>query len=157
MSNSFRPHELQHTRPPCPSPTPRVYSNSRPLSQWCLPAMANITCGSSGGVCISKETAVLFSDFQPSWYGSTYHQQLPLNKSYIVLLYIISEISISSLVGNQKSGHTGYIVNMPKCANAGHTGKIVCCFLVFFRLPWRHCFKFRSVSPEIKLISLVYF
>ena len=42
-------------------------------------------------------------------------QQLPLNKSYIVLLYIISEISISSLVGNQKSGNTGYIVNMPKC------------------------------------------
>ena len=30
MSNSLRPHELQHARPPCPSPTPRVYSNSRP-------------------------------------------------------------------------------------------------------------------------------
>ena len=33
MSNSFRPHEQQHTRPPCPSPTPRVYPNSSPLSQ----------------------------------------------------------------------------------------------------------------------------
>ena len=33
MSNSLWPHELQHTRPPCPSPTPRVHSNSRPLSQ----------------------------------------------------------------------------------------------------------------------------
>ena len=33
MSNSLRPHELQHTRPPCPSPTPGVQSNSRPLSQ----------------------------------------------------------------------------------------------------------------------------
>ena len=33
MSNSLRPHELQHTRPPCPSPTPRVHSNSRPLSR----------------------------------------------------------------------------------------------------------------------------
>ena len=33
MSDSLRPHELQHTRPPCPSPTPGVHSNSRPLSQ----------------------------------------------------------------------------------------------------------------------------
>ena len=33
MSNSLRPHELQHTRPPCPSPTPRVQGDSYPLSQ----------------------------------------------------------------------------------------------------------------------------
>ena len=37
MSNSLRPHGLQHTRPPCPSPTPRVYSNTCQLSQWCHP------------------------------------------------------------------------------------------------------------------------
>ena len=35
MSDSLRPHELQHARPPCPSLTPRVHSNSCPLSQWC--------------------------------------------------------------------------------------------------------------------------
>ena len=35
MSNSLRPHGLHHTRPPCPSPTPRVYSDSCPLSWWC--------------------------------------------------------------------------------------------------------------------------
>ena len=35
MSNSLWPHELQHTRPTCPSPTPRVHPNSCPLSQWC--------------------------------------------------------------------------------------------------------------------------
>ena len=35
VSNSLRPHGLQHTRTPCPSPTPRVYPNSRPLSRWC--------------------------------------------------------------------------------------------------------------------------
>ena len=34
MYNSLQPHGLQHARPPCPSPTPRVYSNSCPLSQW---------------------------------------------------------------------------------------------------------------------------
>ena len=41
MSNSLRPHGLQHARPPCPSPTPRVYSNSRPLSQWCHPTISS--------------------------------------------------------------------------------------------------------------------
>ena len=35
VSDSLQPHGLQHTRPPCPSPTPRVYPNSCPLSQWC--------------------------------------------------------------------------------------------------------------------------
>ena len=41
MSNSLRPHELQHARPPCPSPTPRVYSNPCPLSQWCHPTISS--------------------------------------------------------------------------------------------------------------------
>ena len=35
------PHGLQHTRPPCPSPTPRVYSNSCPLSWWCHPTISS--------------------------------------------------------------------------------------------------------------------
>ena len=35
VSNSLRPHESQHARPPCPSPTPRVHSDSCPWSQWC--------------------------------------------------------------------------------------------------------------------------
>ena len=41
VSNSLRPHELQHARPPCPSPTPGVYSNSCPLSQWCHPTISS--------------------------------------------------------------------------------------------------------------------
>ena len=35
VSDSLRLHESQHARPPCPSPTPRVHSDSRPSSQWC--------------------------------------------------------------------------------------------------------------------------
>ena len=35
VSDSLRPHELQHARPPCPSPTPRVHPNPCPLSRWC--------------------------------------------------------------------------------------------------------------------------
>ena len=41
MSNSLRPHESQHSRPPCPSPTPRVHSNSCPSSWWCHPAISS--------------------------------------------------------------------------------------------------------------------
>ena len=41
MSNSWWPHELQHARPPCPSPTPRVYSNSCPWSRWCHPTISS--------------------------------------------------------------------------------------------------------------------
>ena len=41
MSDSLWPHELQHTRPPCPSPPPGVHSDSRPLSQWCHPATSS--------------------------------------------------------------------------------------------------------------------
>ena len=39
VSDSLRPHESQHARPPCPSPTPGVHPDSRPLSQWCYPAI----------------------------------------------------------------------------------------------------------------------
>ena len=38
---TLRPHELQHARPPCPSPAPRVYSNSCPSSWWCHPAISS--------------------------------------------------------------------------------------------------------------------
>ena len=41
MSDSLRPHELQHARPPCPSPAPGVHSNSRPSSRWCHPAISS--------------------------------------------------------------------------------------------------------------------
>ena len=41
MSNSLRPHELQHARPPCPSPTPGVHSDSHPSSQWCHLAISS--------------------------------------------------------------------------------------------------------------------
>ena len=41
VSDSLRPHEPQHSRPPCPSPTPEVYSNSCPLSRWCHPTVSS--------------------------------------------------------------------------------------------------------------------
>ena len=41
VSDSLQPHGLQHTRPPCPSPAPGVYSNSCPSSQWCHPTISS--------------------------------------------------------------------------------------------------------------------
>ena len=41
MSNSLRPHEQQHARLPCPSPTPRVHPNPCPLCRWCHPAISS--------------------------------------------------------------------------------------------------------------------
>ena len=41
VSDSLRPHESQHTWPPCPSPTPGVHPDSRPSSQWCHPAISS--------------------------------------------------------------------------------------------------------------------
>ena len=48
VSDSLRPHGLQHSRLPCPSPTPGACSNSRPLSQWCHPTISSsVICFSS--------------------------------------------------------------------------------------------------------------
>ena len=47
MSNPLRPHESQHARPPCPSPTPGVHSNSCPLSRWCHPTISSSVVPSS--------------------------------------------------------------------------------------------------------------
>ena len=47
MSDSLRPHELQHTRPPCPSPTPRVHPNPCPSSWWYHPTISSSVIPSS--------------------------------------------------------------------------------------------------------------
>ena len=59
VSDSLPPHELQHARPPCPSPTPGVHSDSHPSSQWCHPAISS--------------SVIPFSSF---------HQSLPASESF---------------------------------------------------------------------------
>ena len=49
MSDSLWPHEMQHARPPCPSPTPGVHSDSRPSSPWCHPAISCSVVSFSSG------------------------------------------------------------------------------------------------------------
>ena len=60
----FVTHGLQHARPPCPSPTPRVYSNSCPLSQWCHPTISSSigpfsSCPQSFPASVSSNVSVL--------------------------------------------------------------------------------------------------
>ena len=60
LSDSLRPHESQHARPPCPSPNPGVHSNSHPLSRWCHPAISSSVVPSSS--CPQSFPASVFSN-----------------------------------------------------------------------------------------------
>ena len=66
VSNSLRPHELQHTRPPCPSPTPRVYPNSCPLSRWCHPTISSSVVPSPPALNLSQHQGLF------KWVGSSH-------------------------------------------------------------------------------------
>ena len=60
VSDSLRPHESQHTRPPYPSPSPGVHSDSRPSSQWCHPAISSFVVPFSS--CPQSLPASVFSN-----------------------------------------------------------------------------------------------
>ena len=65
VSNSLRPHELQHARPPCPSPTSGIHSNPCPLSQWCHPTISSsvipFSCPQSFPASVSFPMSQLFA------------------------------------------------------------------------------------------------
>ena len=84
MSNSLQPHGPQHTRPPCPSPTPGVYSNSCPLSQWCHSTISSsITTFSSHLQSFpasgSFQMSQLFTHYQRN--ATQKHNEVPLHAS----------------------------------------------------------------------------
>ena len=66
MSDSLRPHELQHARPPCPSPTPRVHSDSRPSSRGCHPAISTFVIPFSHLQSLPASGSFSMSQFFPS-------------------------------------------------------------------------------------------
>ena len=67
MSDSLRPHEPQHARPPCPSPTAGVHTNPYPLSQWCHPTISSTVITFSS--CLQSFPAS--GSFQMSWLFAT--------------------------------------------------------------------------------------
>jgi len=84
MSDSLWLHESQHARPPCPSPTPRVHSNSCPSSWWCHPAISSSivpfsSCPQSLPASESFPMSQLFSWGGQSIGGSALASVLPMN------------------------------------------------------------------------------
>ena len=80
----FQPHESHHARPPCPSPTPGVHSNSRPSSQWCHPAISSSvipfsSCPQSLPASESFPMSQLFAWGGPSTGVSALASVLPMN------------------------------------------------------------------------------
>ena len=67
MSDSLQPHGLQHTRLPCPSPTPGCYANSCPLSQWCHPAISSSVVPLSSHL----QSSLASGCFPISWFYSS--------------------------------------------------------------------------------------
>ena len=87
----FAPHELQHTRPPCPSPTARVYPNSCPLSRWCHPTISSSvisfsSCPQSFPVSGSFQMSQLFASGGQSIGFSASTSVLPMNSQDWFLL-----------------------------------------------------------------------
>ena len=84
MTNTLRPHRPQHARPPCPSPAPRVYSNSSPLSWWCHPTISSSvipfsSCLQSFPASGSFQMSQLFASGAQSIGVSASTSVLPLN------------------------------------------------------------------------------
>ena len=83
MSDSLRPHEPQHTRPSCPSPTARVYTNPCPLSRWCHPTISSsvilFSCPQSFPASGSFQMSQLFPSGGKSTGVSVSTSVLPMN------------------------------------------------------------------------------
>ena len=101
MSKSLRPHETQYTRPPCPSPTPRVYPNSCPLSWWCHPTISSSVipfsfCPQSLPASGSFPMSQLFTSGGQSIGVSASALVLPMNTQYWSPLGCTGWISLQS-------------------------------------------------------------
>ena len=84
MSNSLQPHESQHARPPCPSPTPGVYPNSCSLSWWCHPTISStvvpfFSCPQSFQASASSQMSQLFTSGGQNIGVSASASVLPMN------------------------------------------------------------------------------
>ena len=114
MSNSLQPHELQHASPPCPSPTPGVYSNSCPSSHWCHPPISSSlipfsSCPQSLPASESFLMSQLFTWGSQSIGGSALASFLPKNTQDWSPLEWTGWISLQSMglsrVFSNTSGH----------------------------------------------------
>ena len=101
VSDSLWPHELQHARPPCPLPTPGVYSNSCSLSQWCNPTFSSFvvpfsSCPQSFPASGSFPMSQFFASSGQSIGGSASASVLSMNSQGLFPLGLTGLISLQS-------------------------------------------------------------
>ena len=112
MSNSLRPHEPQHTRPPCPSPAPRVHPNPRPLSRCCHPTISSsVVPFSSCPQSFPASSMTLQQHHLRIWISSARIPSPPLVLLVAVLpkAYLTSHLKMSCSRSVTTSSHRGYL------------------------------------------------
>ena len=100
VSDSLRPHESQHARPPCPSPTPRVHSDSRPSSRCCHPAISSSVVPFSSYIRVFSNE----STFRMRWpkYWSFSFSIIP-SKEHPGLIFRMDWLDLLAVQGTLKS------------------------------------------------------
>ena len=104
MSDSLRPHGLQHTRLPCPSPTPGAYSNSCPSTQWCHPNHL-ILSSHSPAFNLSQHQSFFQSILRIRWpkYWSFSFSNSPSNEYLELISFRIDGLDLFAVQGILKS------------------------------------------------------
>ena len=121
MSDSLWPHESQHARPPCPSPTPGVHSNSQPSSQWCHSAISSSvvpfsSCPQSLPASESFPMSQLFA-----WGGQIPNQSL--GKLFLCMVFIRSNQSVLKEINPEYSEPVSPKGNQPWILSGRTDGK----------------------------------
>ena len=108
VSESLQPHVLQHTRLPCPSPSPGACSNSCPLSQWCHPTILSsiiLFCPQSFWASSSFLISWLFTSGGQSTGASASASVLPMN------IHVLFPLGLTSLISLQSKGPSRVLSN----------------------------------------------
>ena len=152
VSDSLRPHESQHARPPCPSPTPGVYSNSCPSSQWCHPAISSSVVPFSSYP-QSLPASGSFPMSQPfAWGGqstgvSASASALPMNTQDWSPLGWTGWISLQTVDQNFFCWH--YPMTQLKVQNSLVGKEIVTSFCSQFSLIWMYLLEESGILPTL--------
>ena len=106
VSNSLQPYELQHTRPPCPSPTPGVHPNPCPLSRWCHPIISSsvvpFSCPHSFPASESFPMSQLFASGWPKCWSFSFNIS-PSNEHPELISFSMDWLDLLAVQGTLKS------------------------------------------------------